>query len=75
MTKPKTLDQFRAEKERAETHPLPAWSAGHGRGDCVPADGGHGWQNQQSCLWKQTPVHKTPVQGQRTGRAVSLWEW
>ena len=44
-------------------------------GDCVPADGGHGLQNQQSCLWKQTAAHKTPVQGQRTGQAVSLWGW
>ena len=41
----------------------------------VPADGGHGLQNQQSCLWKQTAAHKTPVQGQRTGQAVSLWGW
>ena len=46
-----------------------------GRGDCVPADGGHGLQNQQSCLWKQTAAHKTPGQGQHTGRAVSLWGW
>ena len=45
------------------------------RRDCVPADGGHGWQSQRSCLWKQTAAHKTPGQGQRTGRAVSLWEW
>ncbi len=52
-----------------------AWSRLHGRGDCVPADGGHGWQNQQSCLWKQTAAGKTPAQGQRTGRAVSLWGW
>ena len=44
----------------------------HGRGDCVPADGGHGLQNQQSCLWKQTAAHKTPGQGQHTGRVVSL---
>ena len=26
----------------------------------LPADGGHGWQSQQSCLLKQTAVHKTP---------------
>ena len=41
----------------------------------VPADGGHGWQSQQSCLWKQTASGKTPGQGQHTGRAVSLWGW
>ena len=41
----------------------------------IPADGGHGLQNQQSCLWKQTAAHKTPGQGQHTGRAVSLWGW
>ena len=46
-----------------------------GRGDYVPADGGHGWQNQQSCLWKQTASGRTPGQGQRTGRAVSLLGW
>ena len=55
--------------------PLLSSSAGHGRGDCVPADGGHGWQSQQSSLWKQTAVHKTPGQGQHIGQAVSIWEW
>ena len=34
-----------------------------------------GWQSQQSCLLKQTAAHKTSGQGQRTGRAVSLWGW
>ena len=28
-----------------------------------------------SSLWKQTAVHKTPGQGQHTGRVVSLWGW
>ena len=36
---------------------------------------GRGWQSQQSCLWKQTAAGKTPGQGQRTGRVVSLLGW
>ena len=62
-------------KAISHVRPLPAWSSGHGRGGCVLADGGHGWQNQQSYLWKQTAVDKTPGQGQRTSRTVSLWGW
>ena len=56
-------------------HHMTAVGAEQQAGEPVSYTHLHGWQSQQSCLWKQTVAGRTPGQGQRTGRAVSLWEW
>ena len=40
----------------------------------LPANAPRSYADRNT-LWKQTAVHKTPGQGQRTGRVVSLLGW